>query len=554
MLEAQGIRKAYGGVVALRDVNFTLRPGSVHALLGENGAGKSTLVKIIAGAIRPDEGVLRLDGQEVSFSSTADAARHGVAVVSQELSLFPDLDVLANLFPMREQKRGPFVSRAAMSERALPVLAELGLNISLRRSVATLSLAERQLLETARALVTDPRVLVLDEPTSALEQSKSEMLLGILRVLRDRNVAVVFVSHILEEVVQLCDQVTVLRDGEMVLDGVPLAQLGIPDIVQAMLGEGGDPRRAQAPARAAQDMLKSMLGKDRYEERMKRRFVPGASADLVIEDVTVDGVLEQVSLNASPGEVVGLAGLVGAGQHACLELIAGLRSPQRGRVLLPGGVPAPRGLPKAIGAGVALASGDRRRFGLMLDKSVWENVGQVRSVALARDGSFIRSTRLRQRAREHTERLRVRTPSVEERTGLLSGGNQQKVVFAKWLDASPSVLLLDDPTRGVDVGAKAEMHTLIRSVADAGAVVLLCSTDIDELADVCDRVIVFHRGRVCTEFSGAGLTGHALLEAMNTGEARLKAASAGAASPEEAAVDGSESVPVDSPKAEASRQ
>jgi ribose transport system ATP-binding protein/rhamnose transport system ATP-binding protein len=246
----------------------------------------------------------------------------------------------------------------------------------------------------------------------------------------------------------------------------------------------------------------------------------------VLERVSVRGVIEDVDLVAPPGQIIGLAGLVGAGHHACIELVAGLRRPDQGRVLLPGGKPAPHGLPKAIDAGVALASGDRRRYGLMLDKPVWENVGQVRSVALARDGTFIRSMKLRVRAREHIERLRVRTPSVEEQTGLLSGGNQQKVVLAKWLDASPSVLLLDDPTRGVDVGAKAEMHALIRAIADAGAVVLLCSTDIDELVDVCDRVVVFHRGRICVEISHEELNSHEVLEAMNTGSpavARMEA-------------------------------
>lgn len=526
MLEAHDISKTYGGVRALRNVGLSLRPGSVHALLGENGAGKSTLVKIIAGAVRPDAGVLRLDGAEVSFSSTAEAARHGVAVVSQELSLFPDLDVLANLFPMREVMRGPFVSRSAMAERAAPIMADLGLNISFRRQVGTLSLADRQLLETARALLTNPRVLILDEPTSALEQAKSEALLGILGVLRDRKVAVLFVSHILDEVVQLCDEVTVLRDGEVVLSGVPLVQLGIPDIVEAMLGRREDIRGVQSPTRVAQELLSNLLGRVPSNGEAGTRSDTAPTDALVLERVSVRGVIEDVDLVAPPGQIIGLAGLVGAGHHACIELVAGLRRPDQGRVLLPGGKPAPHGLPKAIDAGVALASGDRRRYGLMLDKPVWENVGQVRAVALARDGTFIRSMKLRLRAREHTERLRVRTPSVEEQTGLLSGGNQQKVVFAKWLDASPSVLLLDDPTRGVDVGAKAEMHALIRAIADAGAVVLLCSTDIDELVDVCDRVVVFHRGRICVEISSEELNSHEVLEAMNTGSpavARMEA-------------------------------
>jgi ribose transport system ATP-binding protein/rhamnose transport system ATP-binding protein len=298
---------------------------------------------------------------------------------------------------------------------------------------------------------------------------------------------------------------------------VPLDQLGIPDIVKAMLGEREDDRGVPPPTRVAQELLSGLLGRVPSNGEAGTRSGAASTAALVFERVSVAGVIEDVDLVAPPGQIIGLTGLVGAGHHACIELVAGLRRPDQGRVLLPGGKTVPHGLPKAIDAGVAYASGDRRRYGLMLDKSVWENVGQVRSVALARDGTLIRSMKLRLRARKHTETLRVRTPSVEEQTGLLSGGNQQKVVFAKWLDASPSVLLLDDPTRGVDVGAKAEMHALIRAIADAGAVVLLCSTDIDELVSVCDRLVVFHRGRICVEIPSEELNSHDVLEAMNTG-------------------------------------
>jgi ABC-type sugar transport system ATPase subunit len=234
--------------------------------------------------------------------------------------------------------------------------------------------------------------------------------------------------------------------------------------------------------------------------------------------VTVGERLDDVSLSAAPGEIVGLAGIAGAGHSTVVELVSGQRRAERGRVLLPGGRTVPRGLRGAINAGVALVSGDRRRFGLMLDKPLWENIGQVRAVAQGREARIIRGRDLRARAREHVERLQVRAYSVNEMAGQLSGGNQQKVVFAKWLDAQPSVLLLDDPTRGVDVGAKAEMHVLIRGAAAAGAVVLLTSTDIDELAAVCDRVLVFYRGRVAAELAGERLSEHAVLEAMNTGE------------------------------------
>jgi ABC-type sugar transport system ATPase subunit len=506
VLEARDIRKAYGGVVALAGADLMVRAGAVHALVGENGAGKSTLVKVIAGAVHPDGGTLTLDGRAVSFGSTAEAVRHGVAVVSQELNLFEDLDVLANLFPMREPRTGPFVDRAGMEARARPVLTDLGLAVGPRQPVGELSLAERQLVEIAKALVTEPRVLILDEPTSALGQRSTENLLRILGVLRDRQVGVVFVSHILEDVMALCDEVTVLRDGHVVMSAQPRARLTVPAIVEQMLGERG--RRVDA-GRAFDPALR--------EELREAVRAPNAGDALVLRGAALRGRLEPLDLTVSPGEIVGLAGVAGAGHHAVLELCSGLRRPDAGTVTLPGGRAVPHGLRAAIRAGVAIVSGDRRRLGLMLDKPLWENVAQIRAVGLGRAGHVVRAGPLRERAREHVERLRIRAATVDQAVDGLSGGNQQKVVFAKWLDAQPSVVLLDDPTRGVDVGAKAEMHTLIRSTADAGVPVLLCSTDLDELAALCDRVVVIHQGRAAGELAGEALTAHAVLEAMNTG-------------------------------------
>src|SRR4051812_8110503 len=504
MLEARDLSKSYGGVVALSGADFTVRAGTVHALLGENGAGKSTLVKILAGALTPDSGTVELEGRAVRLRSTAEAVRHGVAVVSQELNLFPDLDVLANLYPMRELKRGPFVDRAAMTARAVPVLRDLGLDVPLWREVADLSLAERQLLEIAKALLTDPRVLILDEPTSALGASSTEMLLDTLRVLRDREVGVVFVSHILEDVMALCDEVTVLRDGHVELSAVPRDQLTVPAIVDAMLGRRAE--EAVAPDSELQEAVAESVD-----------VAHGARGRLELRAAAVDGALEPISLQVHQGEIVGLAGVAGAGHHAVLELVSGLRRPDGGEVLLPDGRRVPNGLRSAVRAGVALVTGDRRRLGLMLDKPLWENAGLIRSVGLAADGPIVRAGALRARAREHVAGLRIRSRSVDQPAGSLSGGNQQKVVFAKWLDAQPSVVLLDDPTRGVDVGAKAEMHALIRSTAAGGAPVLICSTDADELASLCDRVVVLVRGRAVAEFSGETLSTHALLEAMNQG-------------------------------------
>ncbi|MEU7143414.1 sugar ABC transporter ATP-binding protein [Nocardia sp. NPDC046473] len=496
MLEVRGVGKTYGGVTALHDADLTVREGSVHALLGENGAGKSTLIKVVSGAVAPDRGSLRLGGQPVSFSSTAQAARHGVAVVSQELNLFPDLDVLANLYPMREPTRGPFRHRAAMVARAEPVLAQLGLDVDVRRELGTLSLAQRQLVEIAKALITEPRVLILDEPTSALDEAGTRRLLNIVRVLRERRVAVVFVSHILEETMALCDEITVLRDGRTVLSAMPRAELDIAQVVTAMLGE-----RATGAADVAVSRASGRL--------------PGA---LHVQGIDAPGRLHGLEFSAAPGEIVGIAGLVGSGHTAILEVVAGLCAPSAGRITLPDGRSGPSGLRAAIAAGVALVSGDRRRIGLMLDKPVWENMAQIRSVALARDGMLLTPGKLRARARELVSRLRIRTSDVDVACGLLSGGNQQKVVLAKWLAAEPTVLLLDDPTRGVDVGGKAEIHALLRTAA-ASTVVLLCSTDLDELAALCDRVLVLYRGRLCATLRGDRIDQHTILHAMNTGTA-----------------------------------
>src|SRR4051794_29226858 len=503
MLEARGVRKSYGGVVALAGADLKGRAGSVHALLGENGAGKSTLVKAIAGALTPDAGTLTLDGREVRFTSTADAVHHGVAVVSQELNVFGDLDVLANLYPMRELTRGPFVQRAAMARRAEPVLADLGLDVPLRTPVDDLTLAQRQLVEIAKALLTDPRVLILDEPTSALGRGSTETLFDILRVLRDRQVGVVFVSHILEDVMALCDEVTVLRDGEMAMRAQPRSMLTVPAIVEAMLGQ-----RAEAAAAAAEAPPDAAL-REQVGEALRTGMT---GRGLELSEAAVAGRLEPFTLSVAPGDVVGLAGVAGAGHHTVLELVSGLRRPDSGWVMLPNGRPVPHGLRAAIRAGVALVTGDRRRLGLMLDKPVWENVAQVR-LALAR--GVVRRGELRRRAAAQVSALRIRTTGLDQPAGRLSGGNQQKVVFAKWLQAAPSVVALDDPTRGVDVGAKAEMHALIRSTAQAGAPVLICSTDIDELAALCDRVVVLRRGRVVVELGGAALRTHAILSAMN---------------------------------------
>ncbi|WP_127128775.1 sugar ABC transporter ATP-binding protein [Georgenia sp. SYP-B2076] len=502
LLEARGIRKAYGATLALGGCDLTVEAGSVHALLGENGAGKSTLVKILTGAVRPDEGTIALDGRPVHFRDTGDAARHGVAVVSQELSLFPDLDVLANLFLGREHLRGPFFDRSAMEKLAAPVLEQLHLDVSPRTPLGKLPLADRQMVEIAKALLVDPRVLILDEPTSALDDEGSKRLLQVLAVLRERRVGVVFVSHILEEVMSLSDRITVLRDGQVAMAGVERADVTLDDVVSAMLGQ---------PVRTEE-------GRGAVEQATVAP--PGGRATLEVRGLVVPGELDGVDLTARTGEIVGLAGVAGAGHRTLLEVLGGRRRSTAGAITLPGGEGKPGRHPtnqhRAVRAGVGIVSGDRA-VGVMTEKPIWENGAHVRSIALGRDGSWLRKNVMRDRMRRRRDEYGIKTDDVNKEVGSLSGGNQQKVALAKWLEASPGTLLLDDPTRGVDVGSKAELHRLIRTFS-TGSVVLLCSTDLDELVDLCDRVLVFRRGRITAELAGETLTRHTLLTEINTSE------------------------------------
>ena len=373
-----GLTKIYGGVTAIAGVDLEVHPGEVHALLGANGAGKSTLVKVLVGAESPDEGSMSLDGAPVAFRSSAEAAAAGVSIVSQELNLFGDLDVLENLFLLREPRRaGVLTDRRSMARLARPVLEDVGLDVALDRPVAGLRLAEQQLLEIARSLLADPRVLFLDEPTSALGPADTARLLALVRRLRDRGVAVVYVSHFLEDVFAVCDTVTVLRNGRVRVHRWPAASMTVPDAVAAMLGEADAGPVGRAPGGPGGP---GRLG------------APGEDGSLTLEGVAVAGALAPLDLAVRRGEVVGLAGLEGSGAGAVMDVVFARRRHDAGTVTLPDGRRAPRTTAGAVRAGVALVPADRKGRGVMLDGSVQENVTLVAGGSLGRMGLLLRES------------------------------------------------------------------------------------------------------------------------------------------------------------------
>jgi ABC-type sugar transport system ATPase subunit len=469
--------------------------------VGANGAGKSTLLKIIAGALLPDSGELMLDGKPLVMTSIAHAAQVGIAIVSQELSLFPALSVEENLLLAPGGRA--WRSRRSFARRAREVLARLGVNVALNMPLHRLSLADRQLIEIARALLQDPRVLILDEPTSSLHAAEVDRLHEVIRSLRDSGIGLIYVSHFLEELLDIADNLVILRNGKRVLAHFTPSRGRIKDVVAAMLG--GAPESIGEQSQDSDGEIE--LG--------------GSIAPIKVGPLRVVGlkgpsglVIDKLEIN--PGAIVGVAGLAGAGVEELFAVLFGLTRPESGRITLPTGVPLPPKTAKAVKAGIAYSPADRRQYGLMLRQSIAENVVSVRALALGRDGFVLRSDRLAKSATERCRRLGIGAVSMRQPVGTLPGGNQQKVVFAKWIEAAPSLLVLDDPTRGIDVGAKREMHGIMRRLAQSGRVVLFSSSDPAETAAIADRVIVFVDGKLTQELHGDGLTEHELVTAMNT--------------------------------------
>ena len=486
LLQVASVSKRFPGVLALENVSLTLAPGEVLAVVGENGAGKSTLMKILAGVQAPDSGEILLDGHAVTIDSVRAAQRLGIALIHQELNLADNLTVAANIFLGREPRRGWFIQQRETETGSTSVLQQVGLDVSPRTLVSTLSLGRQQLVEIAKALSAQARVLIMDEPTSSLSQHESEALFRVIKELRARGVSILYISHRLGEVKELADRVVVLRDGRNAGE-LAREEITHDNLVRLMVGR---------------NFLKA--------ENRKQKTETGTAALAVRALRTAAQPQHQLNFSLQPGEIVGVAGLVGAGRTEMLLALFGIEPAVGGEILLNGiaqKISSPR---DAIAAGLALVPEDRKQQGVILEMAVRENLSLP---SLRRDAhaGFRDAKRESYIADEMIAKLDVKTPSPGQLVQFLSGGNQQKIVIGKWLALQPRVLLLDEPTRGIDVGAKQEIYKLIEQLADDGVAVLFVSSEMEEILRLSDRALVMHEGRITGELPRAELSEEAVM-------------------------------------------
>ncbi len=486
LLKLEHATKSFAGVQALQDVSIELDPGEAHALVGENGAGKSTLIKILAGVHQPDGGTLTIDGEAVFLTGPADANRHGIAVIYQEPTLFPDLSVAENIFIGRQPLRpGRRINHRAMEREVTEVFTRLGVDLDPERIARGLSIADQQLVEITKALTRRARILIMDEPTAALSPVEAQRLFRVVETLRAEGSAVLFISHRLEEIFALCQRTTVLRDGKLITTGL-LAEMSEPDLIRAMVGREvlAESHQAHAPKQTV----------------------------LEVSRLTREGVFRDISFEVHAGEVVALAGLVGSGRTEVARAIFGVDRYDAGLVQI-NGQKLKKGSPTAaMDAGIGLVPEDRRQQGLVMDMSIGANIAlgslnSLRHLGLISPGAEGRF------GADWAKRLQVKYSRISAPVATLSGGNQQKVVLAKWMARHPALLIVDEPTRGIDIGTKTEVHRLISQLADDGVAVLVISSELPEVLTLADRVLVMREGQLAASLSRAEATEQAIVAA-----------------------------------------
>jgi simple sugar transport system ATP-binding protein/ribose transport system ATP-binding protein len=487
-IEVSNLSKSFGGAQALRNVSLAMQTGSVHALVGENGAGKSTLGKIISGVVRPDGGTLRVHGRPVQYASPRDALADGTTIIAQELNLVPALSVLQNVFLGAEAKRLGFTRPALQLQRFEEIAAIAGFRLPPFALVKTLRVADQQKVEILRALARRSSLIVMDEPTAALATDETERLHNIVRRLREAGTSVIYVSHHLDEVLDLADMVTILRNGELI-------------------------RTTAAADETRRTLIAGMLGRD-LEMTFPPKQEPLAAAlpVLTVEQLSRAGAFDDVSFSIRAGEIVGMAGLIGSGRSEVARAIFGADSADSGRVLLDG-QPLDRRTPRrTIREGLAMLPESRKDLGLLMGQPIVQNVSLPHLSAVS-DVAFVNRKRERLHASGPLAEVDVRAPSLDAHVNVLSGGNQQKVLFAKWLFRRPRVLIADEPTRGVDVGAKLAIYQLLARLAEEGMAILLISSELEEVVGLAHRVLVMAGGQIVAQYEGAAITQESVLHA-----------------------------------------
>ena len=468
VLEMLNISKTFPGVHALDGVNLTLRAGEVHGLMGENGAGKSTLMKILLGIYQRSEGIIRLHGKEVNFANPHEAIDNGICMIHQELNLIPEMTVAENIYLGREPLKNGFVDFKKMRRDAKALLEMLHLSIDPGIKLKKLSVAGQQMVEIAKAVSYDSSILIMDEPTSAISDQEVEQLFNIIRSLKEKGTSIVYISHRMEEIYQICDRITVLRDGQMVTSDL------CGNLTEQML-------------------INAMVGRTLEQYYPKQYITPG-KVMLKVENLSSPGKFQGVSFEVRAGEVLGFAGMMGAGRTEICETIFGIRSRSGGRVTIDGRELYAKKPYQAVSAGIAFVSEDRKLYGLNLAGTIRDNI-VLTALRDLNKTLFINDGKLNRVAEEQSEILRIKAPSIHTKVSSLSGGNQQKVVLAKWLLCDCKVLILDEPTRGIDIGAKTEIYKLINELAAKGMAIIMVSSEMPEVIGMSDNIAVFSEGR-----------------------------------------------------------
>ncbi len=487
LLEIRGVTKRFSGVTALNQVSLSVAAGEVHAVIGENGAGKSTLMKILAGVQRPDAGTLCLDGQPITIPSVQKALELGIALIHQELNLADNLDVASNIFLGREPSRLGWIDSKTIRLGSLQYLKQVGLDIEPTVKVSELTIGLQQLVEIAKALSVDARILIMDEPTSSLSQRETDALFNVIRDLKNQGVTIIYISHRLTEIKQLADRVTVLRDGE----------------------NAGSLRREEITHDA---MVNLMIGRD-ISQFYARKTKPALEPVLDVDSVrTSTWPRHPVNFQIRGGEIVGIGGLVGAGRTELLETIFGLEPAVSGSIVVCGKSLKLRSNRDAINAGIALVPEDRKRAGLILEMGVRKNIGLPGAWRQRIGQVFLNRRQEKSDSDKMIHEMNIKTPNDSQLVQFLSGGNQQKVVIGKWLAMTPRVLLLDEPTRGVDIGAKQEIYRLMEEQAEQGVAVLFVSSEMEEIISMSDRVLVMHEGRLAGELARDQLSEESIMQ------------------------------------------